>query len=176
MNSLFNHLYCFGKKDHHLMHNGSNVLKNIYKNVPKNKFKILSVSRDYIGYLLTNYLRFSSKVSKFNSLFKLKYYLSFNNIKKHHEYNILEKKFSKKNILMINFDDFFINLQYLMHNISKFLKIKYSNHLLFPTLDNNKLVNDFTGKMIDNPKESLSIVFIVFLKNYYKIFKILITR
>ena len=132
----------------------------------------------FLGIILifTNKLsKILSKVSKFNSLFKLKYYLSFNNIKKHHEYNILEKNLVK-NILMINFDDFFINLQYLMHNISKFLKIKYSNHLLFPTLDNNKLVNDFTGKMIDNPKESLSIVFIVFLKKLLQNFKILITR
>ena len=157
------------------MHNGANVLLTIDKNVPKNRYKIISMSRNIEGLILTNYLRYSRKLKISNLFFKIRFFFSFNTYFKYFKYLKVEKSI-EENLLTINFENLILKNKISMKTISNFLKISFCDDMLIPTLDSNILVNDFTDKVIDEPRKKLNKIIYMLIKFYtlviYLIFRI----
>ena len=134
------------------MHNGFEVLQNIssaFKD--KKNFKIIGILRDYEGYILTNYLRYSKKEKRDEILFKVKFIFSKNISSKYKKFIQKLEIISPKNLKVIFFNDLIENTEKSMKELSHWLKIEYNSKMLEPTLDSIVLEDNFIIKVHDKP-------------------------
>lgn len=136
------------------MHNGTEVLENLANTFQnKNTYKIISLINNYEGYLLSNYLRYSEKMNKTGNFFKFKFIFSIKNLNKYRTYVKKTQKISENNIKIVTFSELIKNTKNTMLELSKWLKIDYSEKMLVPTLDSRVLEDNFTKNVHDLPQE-----------------------
>ena len=134
------------------MHNGPEVLQNInsaFKD--KKNYKIIGILRDYEGYILTNYLRYSKKEKRDEIFFKVKFIFSKKISSKYKKFIETLELISPKNFKVIFFNDLIENTKKSMEELSYWLKIEYNSKMLEPTLDSIVLEDNFTIKVHDKP-------------------------